>query len=122
MDTTSDSGYFIIHVTRETVDGLQLEGFDCDYLTEPPPRKPGRPGIRLKSRKIEPKNDRPKNRKKPASGYGQVWLERVDGAGCGRPCPEEADANGDGAVSDIVDMTFIVDYLFGQAPPPVPCP
>lgn len=39
------------------------------------------------------------------------------------PCPDEGDANGDGSTgADVVDLTFVVDYLFGTAPTPVACP
>ncbi|MFQ5499585.1 MAG: hypothetical protein ACE5FH_07925 [Candidatus Zixiibacteriota bacterium] len=43
------------------------------------------------------------------------------GSGCTMPCPDDADVNGDGAVADIVDLTFIVDWLFGVPPILVPC-
>ncbi|MFQ5500085.1 MAG: thrombospondin type 3 repeat-containing protein [Candidatus Zixiibacteriota bacterium] len=41
------------------------------------------------------------------------------------PCPNEADVNGDQVVvwPDIVDLTFMVDWLFGEVTPtPVACP
>ncbi|MFQ5498281.1 MAG: hypothetical protein ACE5FH_01295 [Candidatus Zixiibacteriota bacterium] len=41
------------------------------------------------------------------------------------PCPDESDANGDGAnggLPDIVDLTFVVDWLFGSPPTIVSCP
>lgn len=39
IKTTSDSGIYIIHVTREQFNDLKRDGFTCEYLKEPPPLK-----------------------------------------------------------------------------------
>lgn len=42
--------------------------------------------------------------------------------GTAPPCFEEGDVNADGVGPDIVDLAYLVAYLFGGGPPPQPCP
>jgi len=44
------------------------------------------------------------------------------GGGCELPCPAEADVNGDGVMVDITDITFAVDWLYGDLEDLVSCP
>ena len=37
-------------------------------------------------------------------------------------CPEESDMNGDGTPSNILDLTFLVDFIFRGGPAPGACP
>jgi hypothetical protein len=36
-------------------------------------------------------------------------------------CPEEGDADDSGRIN-VADLTYLVDYLFRNGPPPPPCP
>jgi hypothetical protein len=54
VEATPDSGIYIIRVTRHLFDGLKREGFKVEYIQEPPPRKPGRPGVKGTTTKLAP--------------------------------------------------------------------
>lgn len=75
---SSDSGFYIIQVTREQFDDLKRDGFKCKYLKEPPPRKSGRPGGGTFKR-IGPEPDSSRDRRNLKSGVGEIWLDCVDG-------------------------------------------
>lgn len=78
---TKDSGFYIIRVTREQFEDLKRDGFRCTYLHEPPPRKPGRPGVKLRELPRDDRNE--SNGYAPNRHYktegGEIWLDCVDG-------------------------------------------
>ncbi len=76
---TADSGFYIIRSTRDAVDMLRREGFKCEYLKEPPPRKPGRPGLKSTSKQPKKQKTRHPHPKPDKKNDGQIWLDCVDG-------------------------------------------
>jgi len=86
LQPTNDSGFYIIRITRELFNDLKMEHFKCEYLKEPPPMKPGRPGVKMKTfKRSEPAPDSSGDRKHHRSGSGEIWLDCVDGEdGSGR--------------------------------------
>jgi len=80
IEPTADSGFYIIHITREQFDDLKRDNYRCDYLKEPPPRKPGRPGVKIKTfKRSEPAPDSSRNRTPRQKTGGEIWLDCVDG-------------------------------------------
>jgi hypothetical protein len=61
LQPTNDSGFYSIRITRELFNDLKMEGFECEYLEEPPPMKPGRPGVGTFKR-IRPEPDSTRQR------------------------------------------------------------
>ena len=78
---TTDSGFYFIRTTRDAVDMLRREGFKCEYLKEPPPRKPGRPGVKMKGtlKRTVPPPDSGRDSRHHKTNGGEVWLDCVDG-------------------------------------------
>ena len=80
LEPTSDSGFYLIRVTRDDFNTLRMEGFNCKYLEQPPPREPGRPGVSHGTfRKVGSGADSSRKPKRSPSNDGLVWLDCVDG-------------------------------------------
>ena len=79
VEKTKDTGFYIIRVPRYAVDKLRSAGFSCEYLKEPPPRKPGRPGAKGTFKRLGPPPYKPQHRKSQKDEGGEVWLDCVEG-------------------------------------------
>jgi|GEM_PF-3219964 len=75
IEPTADSGFYIIHITREQFDDLKRDNYRCDYLKEPPPRKTGRPGVKIKrtSKHTGPYPDSYRDRRHHKTNGGEIW-------------------------------------------------